>query len=58
MKLFIGCSSKENIAKEYLKNGQELIKMIAKIKDVDLVFGAFHQGWAFLIKNFKGKGKK
>ena len=59
MKVFIGCSSKENIAQEYLENGKTLIEKISKIKGVDLVFGAFHQGlMGISYEEFKKQGKK
>ena len=42
MKLFIGCSSQNQISEEYLNNSKELLNII--LKDNDLVFGASGDG--------------
>lgn len=43
MNLFIGCSSKEEIDDIYIQDGTRLIKKIALIPDVNLVYGAFNR---------------
>ena len=43
MNIFIGCAS-EDIDDSFNKNSLSLINEIAKIKDVNLVFGAYHNG--------------
>ena len=44
MNLFIGCSSKTDIDKKYIDDCYDLIKMIAKVPNVDLVYGAYNRG--------------
>ena len=44
MNLFIGCTAKENIDKVYIDECSDLIKMIASIDGVNLVYGAFNKG--------------
>ena len=42
MKLFIGCSSKDNIPKKYIDDCNNYLEKL--LKDNDLVFGAYHYG--------------
>ncbi len=42
MKIFVGCSSSENIDEKYLKGSKELLDLV--LKDNDLVFGACNKG--------------
>ncbi len=44
MNLFIGCTAKTDIDEVYLSECGDLIKMIASIDNVDLVYGAFNKG--------------
>ena len=43
MKIFIGCSSSNNIPSNYRQDCQELLKEIFK-RNYDLVYGAYNQG--------------
>ena len=59
MKLFIGCSTKTNIDKKYIDDCSDLIKMIASIPNVDLVYGAYNRGLMGLCySEFKKNNKK
>ena len=59
MNLFIGCSSKTDIDKKYIDDCYELIKMIAKVPNVDLVYGAYNRGLMGLCyAEFKKNEKK
>ena len=59
MNLFIGCSSKTDIDKKYIDDCYELIKMIAKVPNVDLVYGAYNRGLMGLCySEFKKNNKK
>ena len=42
MKIFIGCSSKDNIPKKYIDDCNNYLEKL--LKDNDLVFGAYHYG--------------
>ena len=42
MRLFIGCSSNENMPKEYVDDCTNLLEVV--LKDNDLVFGAYDKG--------------
>lgn len=44
MRLFIGCTSKDKIDSCYLDNSSKLIKELAKLDNVDLVYGVFDKG--------------
>ena len=44
MNLFIGCSASETIDEYYINDCSNLIKMIAKIENIDLVYGAYNRG--------------
>lgn len=58
MNIFIGCGS-EKVDEKYRKNSLELIEKIAKIPEVDLVFGAYNQGMMGEVYNtFKKYNKK
>ena len=43
MKLFIGCSSSNDISKRYLNDCEEYLEELFKL-DNDLVFGAYNKG--------------
>ena len=59
MKLFIGCSSKTDIDKKYIDDCYDLIKMIAKVPNVDLVYGAYNRGLMGLcFSEFRKNNKK
>ena len=59
MKLFIGCSASLKIDDKYISDCSELIKMIAKIPDVNLVYGAYNRGLMGLCySEFKKNNKK
>ena len=59
MNLFIGCSSKTDIDKKYIDDCYDLIKMIAKVPNVDLVYGAYNRGLMGLCySEFKKNNKK
>ena len=58
MNIFIGCAS-EDIDDSFNKNSLSLINEIAKIKDVNLVFGAYHNGlMGKCYEIFKDNNKK
>ena len=58
MNIFIGCAS-EDIDDSFNKNSLSLISEIAKIKDVNLVFGAYHNGlMGKCYEIFKNNNKK
>ncbi len=44
MNLFIASTSKENISEEIVKQSKKLIKKLAKIPKINLIFGAYHKG--------------
>ena len=59
MNLFIGCTAKTNIDKVYIDECSDLIKMIARIDNVDLVYGAYNRGLMGLCySEFKNNNKK
>ena len=59
MNLFIGCTAKTNIDKVYIDECSDLIKMIAKLENVDLVYGAYNRGLMGLCySEFKKNNKK
>ena len=56
MNLFIGCTAKTNIDKVYIDECSDLIKMIARLGNVDLVYGAYNRGLMGLCySDFKDK---
>lgn len=59
MKLFIGCSSKEDINEIYFNDCTKLINEIVKIPDIELVYGACDRGLMGVASNkFLEAGKK
>ena len=59
MELFIGCTSRENISEKYINDSSKLIKELAKIDGVNLVFGAYHKGLMKIVHDsFKENSKK
>ena len=59
MNLFIGCSASLKIDDKYISDCSELIKMIAKVPNVDLVYGAYNRGLMGLCySEFKKNNKK
>lgn len=59
MRLFIGCSSRTNINSIYQDECSDLIKMIAEIDNIDLVYGAYNRGLMGLCySEFKKNSKK
>ena len=57
MKLFIGCSSSNDIKKEYFKDCEEYLEELFKL-DNDLVFGAYNKGLMSLSYNIAKKHKR
>lgn len=58
MRLFIGCSSKDEMEEVYLKNGTELIEKIVELPDIELVYGAYNHGlMGVAYDNFIKAGK-
>ena len=59
MNLFIGCSASLKIDDKYISDCSELIKMIAEIPDVNLIYGAYNRGLMGLCySEFKKNNKK
>ena len=56
--LFIASTSKENIPKELFEEASNLIKKIAKIPNINLVFGAYHNGLMKVSYDEFSKNKK
>ena len=54
MKIFIGCSSKEDIPNKYFNDCNDLIEKLFKLEN-DLVFGAYNKG---LMASCYGMAKK
>ena len=59
MNLFIGCGASTKIDEVYINDCSDLIKKIAKIPEVDLVYGAYNRGLMGLCyAEFKKNEKK
>lgn len=59
MRLFVGCSSKNGIDKKYLDNCSELVKSLADIPDIELVYGNDTGGMmGIAYREFSGRGRK
>lgn len=59
MKLFVGCSSKDNIDKKYLDDCEILIKKLAKFDNIELVYGNDTRGiMGIAYREFSSNNKK
>ena len=59
MNIFIGCSAASDISKDDFDSCRKLITSVAKVSNLDLVFGAYYRGlMAFCYDEFKSNNKK
>lgn len=59
MKLFIGTTSKENIDKTYTEDSKNLIKELATIDNIELIYGAWNKGLlGFAYQEFAKNNRK